>query len=166
MHFCHHIESHYVLLLTDHKPLCSAFRSVNPAKSDRQQRHLSVLTEYLADASHIKGDQNIVADCLSRPANAVMLDACDLPEIADIQSSDEESQTYSSRLKLFKLLNGDKGVLCDTSTHFPRPFVPETLRKSIFNSLHSLSHPGIKATLRLIKSRYFWPDMDRSIRNW
>ena len=166
LHFRHHIEGHYVLLLTDHKPLCSAFRSVNPAKSDRQQRHLSVLTEYLADASHIKGNQNVVADCLSRPANAVMLDACDLPEISDVQSSDEETQTYSSRLKLFKSLNGDKGVLCDTSTPFPRPFVPETLRKSIFNSLHSLSHPGIKATLRLIKSRYFWPDMDRSIRKW
>ena len=166
LHFRHQIEGRHVLLLTDHKPLCSAFKSVNPAKSDRQQRHLSVLTEYLGDVNHIRGDQNIVADCLSRPANAVMLDVCDLPEIADIQSSDEETQKYSEKLRPFKLLSDDKGVLCDTSTPFPRPFVPEKLRESVFNSLHSLSHPGIKSTLRLIKSRYFWPDMDRSIRKW
>ena len=70
LQFRHHIEGRYVLLLTDHKPLCSAFKSVNPAKSDRQQRHLSLLTEYLADVSYIKGSQNIVADCLLQPANA------------------------------------------------------------------------------------------------
>ena len=166
LHFRHHIESRYVLLLTDHKPLCSAFKSVTPAKSDRQQRHLSLLTEYLADASYIKGSQNIVADCLSRPANAVTLDVCDLPEIAKVQSSDEEMQAYSDRLKSFQLLNSDRRVLCDTSTPFPRPFVPASLRMSVFNSLHSLSHSGIKSTLKLVKSRYFWPDMDRSIRKW
>lgn len=166
LHFRHQIEGRYVLLLTDHKPLCSAFKSVNPAKSDRQQRHLSLLTEYLADVSYIKGSQNIVADCLSRPANAVTLDVCDLPEIADVQSSDEETRKYSDRLKSFQLLSSDKRILCDTSTPFPRPFVPASLRMSLFNSLHSLSHPGIKSTLKLLKSRYFWPDMDRSIRKW
>ena len=166
LHFKPLIEGHFVLLLTDHKPLCSAFKSTNPAKSDRQQRHLSLLTEYIADISHIKGSQNIVADCLSRPANAVTLDVCDLPEIANAQVSDEEIKLYEDRLKSFKLLSDDKPILCDTSTPYPRPFVPASLRKAIFDSLHCLSHPGINSSQKVIKARYFWPGMDRSIKQW
>ena len=166
LHFKPLIEGHFVLLLTDHKPLCSAFKSTSPAKSDRQQRHLSLLTEYIADISHIKGSQNIVADCLSRPANAVTLDVCDLPEIANTQVSDEEIKLYEERLKPFRLISDDKQILCDTSTPYPRPFVPESLRKAIFDSLHSLSHPGISSTQKLVKARYFWPGMDRSIKQW
>ena len=34
-------------------------------------------------------------------------------------------------------------VLCDISTGTPRPFVPENFRRTVFDSLHCLSHPGI-----------------------
>ena len=61
-----------------------------PSKSDKQQRHLAILTEYLSDAEHIKGNYNVVADCLSRPALAVKIDLCDLPEIARAQADDSE----------------------------------------------------------------------------
>ena len=163
LHFRHLIEGRQVMLLTDHKPLVSAFHSLNPAKSDRQQRHLAILTEYISEMAHIKGDQNVVADCLSRPTMAVQTDLCDLPEIVEAQSKDEEIKTFP-QLKEFQLLNKDSVILCDMSTPYPRPFIPVGLRESIFNSLHALSHPGIKATQKLIKSRYFWPDMDKSIR--
>lgn len=33
-------------------------------------------------------------------------------------------------------------LICDTSTGRPRPYVPAPFRRSIFNALHSLSHPG------------------------
>ena len=166
MHFKPQIEGHFVLLFSDHKPLCNAFYSTTPAKSDRQQRHLSFLTEYISDMSYIKGSQNVVADCLSRPANAVTLDICDLPEIANTQATDEETQSYVERLKSFKIMSDDKQILCDTSTPYPRPFVPASLRKAIFDSLHNLSHPGTNPTLKMIKSRYFWPGMDRPIKQW
>ena len=67
----HLLEGCQVLLLTDHKPLCGAFYSLNPSKSDRQQRQLVILTEFISDIEHVKGSQNIVADCLSRPTLAV-----------------------------------------------------------------------------------------------
>lgn len=166
LHFKPQLEGHYVLLLSDHQPLCKAFYSTTPAKSDRQQRYFSFLTEYVSDMSYIKGSQNIVADCLSRPANAVTIDICDLPEIANCQVADDETKLYADRLKAFKIMSDDKQILCDTSTPYPRPFVPVSLRKAIFDSLHCLSHPGTIPTLKMIKARYFWPGMDRPIKQW
>lgn len=166
LYFKHHIEGRNVILLTDHKPLCNAFHSVNPSKSDRQQRHLSLLTEYISDVSYIRGSDNVVADCLSRPVNALFIDACDLSEISTCQSDDEEIKMFSDKLKEFKLSHSDKIILCDISTPYPRPFVPVSIRKNIFSSLHDISHPGNKATIKLIKARYFWPYMDKSIKEW
>ena len=57
-------------------------------------------------------------------------------------------------------------ITCDVSTGKPRPFIPPGFRRSIFNSLHNLSHPGIKATQRLITERYVWPNINRDVRQW
>ena len=35
-----------------------------------------------------------------------------------------------------------------------------------FNSLHNLSHPGVRATQRLITARYLWPGMNTDVRQW
>ena len=56
--------------------------------------------------------------------------------------------------------------MCDVSTGVPRPYVPEAFRQAVFNSLHSLSHPGIRATQRLITTHYVWPGMNSDIRKW
>ena len=53
LHFRDAIEGRKVTILTDHKPLASAFRSPHIAKSDRQQRHWSINTEYASDVRHI-----------------------------------------------------------------------------------------------------------------
>ena len=44
--------------------------------------------------------------------------------------------------------------------------MPVAFRRAVFNSLHSISHPGICATRRLISTRYVWPSMGRDIRDW
>ena len=165
LHFKDVIELRNVTICTDHKPLVSAFYSKTPAKSDRQQRYLSCITEYVADMSYIRGQDNVVADCLSRGAYAISLDAADLPAIARMQSNDPEIKDYLSSLKDFPL-DQELILKCDISCCSPRPFLPNSIRKGIFNDLHSMSHPGVKGSLRLIKSRYFWPNMDRDIRQW
>ena len=165
LHFKFKIEGRDVTLFTDHKPLAAAYRSTQPSKSDKQQRYLSIITEYVNDIQYIKGDHNIVADCLSRPANAVMTDVADLSMLASQQQNDIETNQYSTNLKEF-ILADKSSLLCDTSTPYPRPFVPEIARRSIFESLHNTTHPGTKPTQKLIKTRYFWPDMDRNIKTW
>ena len=57
-------------------------------------------------------------------------------------------------------------LLCDTSTGTPRPFVLETFRRTVFNSLHNLSHPGIRASQHLITSRFIWHGMKTDIGKW
>ena len=165
LHFKHLIEGRSVLLLTDHKPLVSAFTSKVESKSDRQQRHLSLLTEYVTDMAFIKGEDNIVADCLSRACNSVTVDVCDLPALAELQSRDSEMSDVKDKLTPFKLRE-NVILQCDNSAKYPRPYVPCESRKAIFGEFHNLSHSGAKASLKLIKSRYFWPNMDRDIRNW
>lgn len=165
LHFKPYIEGRHVTLFTDHKPLVSAFGSKNEAKSDRQQRHLSVITEYVAEMQYIKGQENVVADCLSRPVNTVTVDPYDLSSIAAEQQDDEEINEYKEKLKKFPFPN-NKELLCDVSTPHPRPFIPTKFRRNIFDTLHNISHPGIKSTLRLVKSRYFWPNIDKEVRQW
>lgn len=168
LRFKHLIEGKDVMLLTDHKPLCNAFKSRTPSKSDRQQRHLSFIIEYVTDVSYIRGDKNVVADCLSRldsEINQITLELCDMPSLAKEQQTDEEMSAYVENLKSFKL-NESLIIYCDVATPYPRPYVPLKLRRSIFNNFHNLAHSGTNATTKLIKSRYFWPNLNRDIKNW
>jgi cleavage and polyadenylation specificity factor subunit 1 len=52
------------------------------------------------------------------------------------------------------------------STGKPRPYVPGPLRLQVFQSVHDLSHPGIKATARLVAQRFVWPGMRKDCRVW
>ena len=189
LHFRPMIDGKQVTLFTDHKPLVSAFHSRLPAKTDRQQRHLSCISEYITDMQYICGQDNVVADTLSRNVhettvetepstsnidlnensasnvNSVTLSAADLHAIARAQQADAEIQIYSDRL-IDQFIEPRLPIKCENSTPHPRPFVPQSMRKAVYDSLHNLSHPGAKGSTRLIKSRYFWPQMDKQIHQW
>lgn len=55
---------------------------------------------------------------------------------------------------------------CEMSTNKARPYLPESFRRVAFNSIHNLSHPGIRATNKMVGDRYFWVGMNKDIRNW
>jgi len=57
-------------------------------------------------------------------------------------------------------------LYCDTAHNIPRPFVPSTLRRQVFDNLHSLNHPGIKTTAKLISHRLVWPSIQKDCRTW
>ena len=48
----------------------------------------------------------------------------------------------------------------------PRPFVPKSFRRTVFNLLHFLSHPGVRATERLVTALYVWPNVKADVRKW
>ena len=92
LNFKHQIEGRHITLFTDHKPIVSTHLKQAQLKSVKQQGFLSLVTEYVADIQYIGGSQNIVADCLSKSANAVAIDICDLPALAAQQIDDHEIQ--------------------------------------------------------------------------
>ena len=57
-------------------------------------------------------------------------------------------------------------LLCDTSRGFIRPLVPASHRRLVFAAAHELAHPGIRATRRLICSRWVWKGMSMDIAGW
>ena len=170
VHFKSVIEGHTVTVFTDHKPLVNAFYSQTPPKSDRQQRHLSYISEYVCSFEYIRGSENIVADALSRAEMDQTTCSLDLilPALSTLstaQKDDDEIEEYKEKLKSFPTLD-KQWLWCDTALPHPRPFVPREHRMAIFNQLHSLSHPGVKGTTQLVTERYFWPDMKRNIKEW
>ena len=165
LHFKTLIDGHHVSLFVDHKPIVSAFYSKSIPKSDRQQRQLSFISEYISDIQYVRGQDNIVADCLSRPINSVNVDVFDLKGLASVQATDPELDSYKDRLVQYNCAP-NLLIWCDNSTQIPRPFVPASQRLNVIAFLHNLSHPSIKTTTKLVKERYFWPMMDRTIKDF
>ena len=57
-------------------------------------------------------------------------------------------------------------LICDISTGTPCPIVPLSLRRTVFNALHLLSHPGVQVTEWLITQEYVWSGMKKDIKVW
>ena len=49
------------------------------------------------------------------------------------------------------------------STRTPRPYVPVHMREDIIREIHEREHPSIRSTKRLVKAKFFWPSMDKTI---
>lgn len=157
------INGHPLTVFTDHKPIIGAFNSSKERFSDRQQRHLMVIHEYVSDMIHISGSSNVVADTLSR-VSQVSATLFDLQAIATDQTEQLVSQ-FPGPVKQFPL-NASVNISCDMSMGFPRPIVPETHRRCVFDEFHNLAHLGTKSTLRMIRDRFVWPRMAGDIKSW
>ena len=158
--------------MTDHKPLLHALCSSSDRYSPWEIRHLDFISQYTFDIRHVKGHQNVVADALSRiELNSLLnIPTLDFVTLSAAQQQDSEFQQVQSNtslnLKEFPLLADSGIIICDISIGTPRPYPPVCYRCFVFNHLHSLAHPGIRATQRLIRQHYIWPSINKDIRNW
>ena len=57
-------------------------------------------------------------------------------------------------------------VYCDLSTGVLRPLVPVAERKTIFTAIHGLAHPGVRATRRMLTSRFIWDGCAADVNAW
>lgn len=171
-HFRYLLEGREFTLFTDHKPLVYAFQQKLEKASPRQQRHLEFISQFTLEIQHISGKDNIVADALSRLEEIKISPQIDFESLAKAQESDDElkelllSQNSSLEFELIPILGSNCSLYCDTSTKTKRPFIPVGFRKAVFQSVHNLSHPGIKATVRLATSKFVWPSINKDIRDW
>lgn len=175
-HFRYFIEGRPFCIITDHKPLTYAFSSTTD-RSPRQERQLAFIAEFSTDIRHISGSDNVVPDALSRAPSeqsepmiaSSAIPAVDFEQLAETQLTDPKTLELLSQpgsLVLQDVPIGSVNVLCDLSTGHPRPIVPSSWTRKIFQMLHGLNHPGPKPTLRTISSRYVWKGMKNDVRNW
>lgn len=170
-HFRHMLEGRSFILYTDHKPLVFALDQKSDKASPRQRRHLDFVAQFTSDIRHLPGDQNVVADALSR-IGAVSLDGnFDYESLADAQTADEEvisMCTSASKYKFEKIpvFGTDKCIVCETSTGNSRPFITKEFRRNAFDVVHNLAHPGIKTSRKLVSKKFFWPSMNVDVGIW
>lgn len=168
-YFRHMLEARHFTVYTDHKPISYAFHERKRNCSPRQFRHLDYISQFTTDIRHIAGRDNTVADFLSRVEE--LSSPISLTDLAKAQSSDPELTDYlknSSSLRIRKIdyPESSSPLYCDISTPTPRPFVTKEFRKQVFQSLHSLSHPGATATVKLVSERFVWPGVRKDCRDW
>lgn len=72
-HFQHLLECKRVIVKTDPKSLTYAFKQKLDKASERQVRQLDFISQLTTDIVYVKGDENIVANALSR------INAIDMP---------------------------------------------------------------------------------------
>lgn len=143
-------------------------------KSSRQTRHLEFIAQFTTDIRHIAGKDNIVADSLSRLSGIFSLKSNDInfEVLHSEQQKDNVLQNLLSskqnRYNLTEIFDSHTNlkIWCNTTTNNYRPYIPTTLRRTIFEKMHSLSHPGIRATRKLLVKSYFWPFMRKDVNNW
>ena len=155
-HFRHFVDGREFFVLTDHKPLTFALSTHSDKYTPRQTRHLDFISQFTADIRHVSGGANPVADALSRAPvdtlHVTQTPVIDFEAMAKAQSTDPElralrnSSTSSLQLETVPHLSSATALTCDVSTGNPRPVVPGGFRRDVFNSLHSMSDPGICAT--------------------
>ncbi|GFS47684.1 transposon Tf2-11 polyprotein [Trichonephila clavipes] len=146
--FRHMLEGRDFIIYTDQKPL-------------------------ITDVRHINGTRNAVTDALSRiEVNQISNSFLDFEALSKAQLEDNELQSFQNDEKsslVFKRvpsLVSATELICDTSTGSPRPFVPHNFRRTIFEHFHNLAHPGVAASFQLIASRYVWPNMRKTVKDW
>lgn len=175
-HFRCNVEGRDFIVYTDHKPITNAINS-KTERSPRQTRHLEFISQFTTNIQHIKGKENVVADFLSRieeVSETAFQENLEIKTLIELQEKDEELKDFinkkvrNSKVKLqeVKLPSSEKKCWCEVSTGTNRPYVPESLRRTVFERIHGLSHPGVRGTRKLVTDRYYWPNINKDVNYW
>lgn len=169
-HFRRVFEGRELIVYTDHKPLCNALTSKSKSETPRRTRYLEYIGQFTSNIQHVSGEDNKVADALSRVEAITCPTPLDYTELAKKQDQDEELKTIANKGKyLFKKIaipHTTAKVTCEMTSSTARPYLPPDFRKVAFHAIHDLSHPGIRATRKLVTARYWWPSMNSDVNEW
>lgn len=171
-YFRHMVEGRKITIYTDHKPLTYAFNQRADKASPRQLRHLDFISQFTTEIVHVSGENNTIADTLSRINVIEMPSIISAEELSTSQSSDVElqkllsSESTNLQLRKLKVNQSHISIYCDVSTDDVRPYVPLDLRKKVFDNIHCLSHPSGRATKKLVQQKFVWPRMNKDILQW
>ena len=164
------LKGRLFVIHSDQKPLSFAFRQNLEKASPRQARYLNYIGQFTTDIRYIPGEENTVADALSRISPISVTDLTFLEMLANEQANDAEleelRQSNRSSLAIadVPMPGSNLKIACYSKSN--RPFVPHNLRRILFKRLHNIAHPGIQASLKVIASKFVWPSVNKDVRMW
>ena len=154
-HFRFILEGRSFTIFTNHKPLTFALSRSTDAWTAKQCRQLSYVAQFTSDIQHVPGQENVVADALSRPSSSssrpladsqgLIAGACSASTAVDWHAvalrqttcPSVQSAVSSSSLQVEAYHQDGVKLLCDVSTGRVRPLIPVADRHAVFESLHS-----------------------------
>ena len=162
------LEGRSFTLRTDHKPLTFAGQQPSHKASPRQQRQLDYLLQHNVDFAYIKGEENVVADALSRSCAISMPSGLLAADIQAAQQQDEELPHLleAGALNLQTLNVDGAQIACGTDDGIVKPYLPDSMRRQAFDALHSPAHPSPRATVRLLAQKFTWPGIKKDAYRW
>lgn len=167
-YFRSQIEGRDLIVYTDHKPLTHAMRQSRDTASPRRLRQLNYISQFTTEIRYQKGEENVVADALSRVESICLPE--NYQELTTAQEQDDQAKELANsdngKFQFIELPGCSAKILCETETGTPRPYLPENFRKAAFNKIHGLNHPGVRTSRKLIGNRFFWPGMNKDITEW
>ena len=174
-HFRYFLEGYVFTLCIDHKPLVSAVTSPMKQATAPQLRQLSYVAKLSADVKYISGENIVVANCLSQLPDLNAL--CNEVQAVNFAAMSRAQQTDDSIITLLRTDHSlkivkesvpgcDQPLLGGISRGVFRLLVPVDFRKRIFDTLHALSHPGVRASQKLVDQRFIWFGMRSDIRTF
>jgi cleavage and polyadenylation specificity factor subunit 1 len=123
---------------------------------------------HTTDIKHISGQDNVVADTLSRIESVTAPPSYDT--LAASQDDDELQTLLGSTTALWleklPIPGTTVSIYCGTSAGRPRPYLPAPLLLQVFQSVQDLSHPGTKAMAKLVAQRFICPGVRKDCRTW
>ena len=92
----------------------------------------------------------------------------DLLELAKAQQSCAGVSLLrtNSSLLLEDVPVGHLTICCDTSGARRQPLIHFLWQRRVFDTIHSLAHPGIRATRKLLAARLVWKGMAADVSQW
>ena len=121
----------------------------------RQQRQLSAISEYTTD----------IPTALSRAVTGSVHLGLDYAAMAEGQTVDSEVQAYRTAPTALLMEDvvfdtANATLLCDVSTGRTAPHGTCWLEGvRFFDAVHGLSHPGVKASTKLVGAKFVWPGL-------
>ncbi|KAK3752626.1 hypothetical protein RRG08_008769 [Elysia crispata] len=91
--------------------------------------------------------------------------------MARAQAASIDVQAYKTAFTCLEITNtrlNEQGpeLVCDVSRGRPRPIIPPDFRRTVFDVVHNLSHPGVKATVKMVSEKFVWHGMRKQVSRW